>query len=90
MGCAHGCLYCYTRGYRAYPGEGKLDVYENTLHKLQDELRRKRHKPDAVYFSPASDLFQPVPDVLDMAYEVIRYLLANGIGIAFLSEAPRA
>lgn len=86
MGCAHGCLYCHTRGYRAYPGEGKLDVYENTLEKLQEELRRKRQKPDSVYFSPASDLFQPVPAVLDMAYDVIRHLLNRAIGIAFLTK----
>jgi DNA repair photolyase len=86
MGCAHGCLYCYTRGYRAYPGEGVVDVYANTLNKLQEELRRKRRKPIAVYFSPASDLFQPVPDVLNMGYEVMRYLLMHGIGVAFLTK----
>lgn len=86
MGCAHGCLYCYTRGYRAYPGEGKLDIYGNTLAKIQEELRRKRRKPEAVYFSPASDLFQPVPEVLDMAYDVLRHLLSNEIGIAFLTK----
>ena len=86
MGCAHGCLYCYTRGYRAYPGEGRVDVFVNTLEKLQNELQRKRHKPDAVYFSPASDIFQPVSDVLDLAYDVIHYLLTRGIGIAFLTK----
>ncbi len=21
-GCAHGCVYCYSRGYSSYPGEG--------------------------------------------------------------------
>jgi DNA repair photolyase len=86
MGCAHGCLYCYTRGYRAYPGEGRVDVFVNTLEKLQDELRRKRHKPAVVYFSPASDIFQPVSDVLDLAYDVIHHLFTHGIGIAFLTK----
>ncbi len=86
MGCAHGCLYCYTRGYRAYPGEDKVDVYANVLEKLQDELRRKRRKPLAIYFSPASDLFQPVPEILDLAYGVIEEILTRGIGIAFLTK----
>lgn len=86
MGCVHSCLYCYTRGYRAYPGEGKVDVYENTPERLQAELQRRKRKPDSVYFSPASDLFQPVFPVLDLAYEVIRSLLECGIGVAFLSK----
>ena len=86
MGCAHNCLYCYTRGYRAHPGEGKLDVYENAFEKLREELDRKRRKPKAVYFSPASDLFQPVPEVLDIAYDMIRHLLVREIGIAFLTK----
>lgn len=85
-GCAHGCLYCYTRGYSTYPGEGKVQFYTNTLAKLRDELRRKRKKPQAVYFSPASDLFQPVPEVLDMAYDVLEFLFKSGIGVSFLTK----
>ena len=86
MGCAHGCLYCYTRGYRVYPGEGTVHVYENTLELLRRELQRKKHKPVAIYFSPASDLFQPVPEVLDIAYRLLQEILARGIGVAFLTK----
>lgn len=86
MGCAHGCLYCYTRGYRAYPGEGTVHVYGNTLDLLRRELLRKKYKPAAIYFSPASDLFQPVPEVLDLAYHVLQEILARGIGVAFLTK----
>lgn len=85
-GCAHGCLYCYTRGYSTYPGEQRVHVYANTLVKLREELQRKRKLPLAVYFSPSSDLFQPVPEVLDLAYEVIRFLFERGIGVAFLTK----
>ncbi|MHC4398607.1 MAG: SPL family radical SAM protein [Planctomycetota bacterium] len=85
-GCAHGCVYCYARGYSNYPGDGKVRLYANTVDKLRDELRRKRKKPEAVYFSPSSDLFQPVPEVLDMAYEVLQCLFASGIGVAFLTK----
>jgi DNA repair photolyase len=85
-GCAHGCLYCYTRGYRAYPGEGTVNVYANTLELLRHELARRRQKPVAIYLSPASDLFQPVPEVLDITYRLLQDVLTRGIGIAFLTK----
>lgn len=85
-GCAHGCLYCYTRGYSTYPGEGKVILYKNTLDKLRTELARKRTKPPAVYFSPSSDLFQPVPAVLELGYRVLELLFSMNTGVAFLSK----
>jgi DNA repair photolyase len=85
-GCAHGCLYCYTRSYSNYPGENKVILFKNTLEKLKDELSRKRVKPQAVYFSPSSDLFQPVPEVLALGYSVLEFLFSKGIGIAFLTK----
>ena len=85
-GCAHECRYCYARGYLTHPGEGKVTFYTNTLAKLRDELRRKRKKPATVYFSPSSDPFQPVPEVLNMAYDVFRFLLESEIGVAFVTK----
>jgi len=85
-GCAHACRYCYTRGYSSYPGEGKILLYANTLSRLKKELPRKRQKPEAVYFSSSSDLFQPVPQVRDLAYDVLAFLLEQGIGVAFLTK----
>ncbi len=85
-GCAHGCLYCYARGYSQHPGEGKVMLYANTFEKLRAELPRKRKRPVAVYFSPSSDVFQPVTDVLDMAYEIFEYLFNVGVGVAFLTK----
>jgi DNA repair photolyase len=85
-GCAHDCLYCYARGYSIFPGENKVIVYENTLDKIKDELSRKRTKPQAVYFSPSSDIFQPVPEVLEIGHSVLEYLLSKDIGIAFLTK----
>jgi len=91
-GCAHGCLYCYTRGYSSYPGEGKIKLYQNTLAQLQRELPRKRRRPQAVYFSPSSDPFQPVAQVLDLTFSIFEYLFQNGIGVAFLTKGriPRS
>jgi DNA repair photolyase len=85
-GCAHECRYCYARGYLTHPGEGKVRFYTNTLVKLREELCRKRKKPTMVYFSPSSDPFQPVPEVLKMAYDVFRFLLESGIGVAFVTK----
>jgi DNA repair photolyase len=85
-GCAHECRYCYARGYLTHPGEGKVRFYTNTLAKLGEELRRKRKKPATVYFSPSSDPFQPVPEVLNMAYDVFRFLFESEIGVAFVTK----
>jgi len=85
-GCAHGCLYCYTRGYTTHPGENKVVLYENTLEKLKDELARKRTKPRAVYFSPSCDLFQPLPEVLALGYHILEFLFSRDIGVALLTK----
>ena len=85
-GCLHNCAYCYIRGYRTYPGDNKIAVYANTLEKLRSELGRRRTKPRAVYFSPSSDLFQPVPEVLELADAILRFLFSKGIGVAFLTK----
>ncbi len=85
-GCAHECRYCYARGYLTHPGNGNVTFYTNTLAKLRDELRRKRKKPTTVYFSPSSDPFQPVPEVLNMAYDVFKFLLESEIGVVFVTK----
>lgn len=85
-GCAHECRYCYARGYLTHPGEGKITFYTNTLAKLREELRRKRKKPTTVYFSPSSDPFQPIPEVLNMSYDVFKFLLESEIGVTFVTK----
>jgi len=85
-GCAHGCLYCYGKSYPCYPGDGRVVLYTNTLEKARRELARRSEKPTVVYFSPSSDLFQPVEEVLDTAYELLAFLLARRINVAFLTK----
>ena len=85
-GCAHGCLYCYGRSYSQYPGDGVVVVYANTADKLREELRRKRTKPPFVYFSPSTDVFQPLESVLRLAYEMFSCLLQQGVGVAFVTK----
>jgi DNA repair photolyase len=85
-GCAHGCVYCYTQGYSGYPGAGRITLLENIPELVETELKRKRHKPGRVYFSPSSDAFQPVPDVLDVTYRTMANLLEHGVEVAFLTK----
>jgi DNA repair photolyase len=85
-GCAHSCIYCYACGYTIYPGDGQVVIYKNTLEKLKTELLHKQVKPKAVYFSPSSDIFQPVPEVLNLSHSVLEFLLLRGIGVAFVTK----
>ncbi|OGT25340.1 MAG: hypothetical protein A2Z17_04630 [Gammaproteobacteria bacterium RBG_16_66_13] len=85
-GCLHDCVYCYIRGYRNYPGESRIVLYEDTLARLRDELRRAPSKPRAVYFSPSSDLFQPAQEVLELSHAILEFLFGRGIGVAFLTK----
>lgn len=85
-GCAHDCIYCYARGYSGFPGENKVIIYKNTFDKLKSELFQKRSKPQAVYFSPSSDIFQPVPQLLELSHSLLQFLLSQNIGIALLTK----
>jgi len=85
-GCVHGCLYCYTQGYRQYPGANHLVVYSNTAEQVEAELRRKRVKPRAAYFCPSCDAFQPVKQVLNQTLRTMQCLLENGVGVEFVTK----
>jgi len=86
LGCVHQCVYCYARGYAVYPGDGKVFVYENMPEKLRKELPTRRKLPRYVFFSPACDALQPVPQVLDVTYELMRILFEHGIGVNLLTK----
>jgi DNA repair photolyase len=86
-GCFHNCIYCYTKGYSQYPGDGKVMLFNNTADKLKQELVRKRKKPQAVYFCPSCDPFQPVSQILEQTYKTMAILLEAGIGVQFLTKA---
>ncbi|RLC61063.1 MAG: hypothetical protein DRI01_09110 [Chloroflexi bacterium] len=86
-GCSHNCIYCYTKGYSQYPGDGKVILFANTAEKLSKELARKRKKPQAVYFCPSCDPFQPIPQILDQTYKTMETLLKAGIGVQFVTKA---
>lgn len=86
QGCGHNCIYCYARGYRNYPGDGRVVVYENLAEKLAYEIDHKRKLPRAVFFSPSTDAFQDVSEVQAASLGAMRTLLDAGIGISFLTK----
>jgi len=86
-GCIHACIYCYTKGYSQYPGDDTVILYDNTSQKLSEELARKRKKPQAVYFCPSCDPFQPIRQILDQTYKTMEALLKAGIGVQFVTKA---
>ncbi|MEW6162583.1 MAG: radical SAM protein [Nitrospirota bacterium] len=85
-GCFHSCIYCYARGFTDVPPRGEVHLYENIPEILEEELARKRKLPSWVSFSTASDALQPVDEILEVTYRVMRMLLERGIGISFLTK----
>ncbi len=85
-GCAHNCVYCYTKGYSVYPGDDSIEIYEDMAERIADEVKRKRKKPAAVYFCPSCDPFQPMPQIQQVTFDVIKTLLENDIGVQFMTK----
>ena len=85
-GCAHGCVYCYGRGYSGYPGEDVVLVYRDTAERVERELARKRRRPLAVYFCPSCDAFQPLDAVLEQSYQSMVAILDAGVGVEFVTK----
>ncbi len=86
QGCGLGCTYCYIKSYRDYPGPNRVIVFTNTATRVAEELKRKRKRPQRVYFSPSSDAFQYLPEVQQVTYETMRVLLNAGVEVAFLTK----
>jgi DNA repair photolyase len=54
--------------------------------RIAGEIKRKRKKPTAVYFCPLCDPFQPLPEVLQITFEVMKILLENDISVQFVTK----
>ncbi len=85
-GCAHNCVYCYSKGYSIYPGDNFIEVYENMTARIADEIKRKRKKPAAIYFCPSCDPFQPLPEIQHITFEVMKIILENDISVQFVTK----
>jgi len=85
--CPHECLYCYARTFRSNPGKGRLVFCEDAAKLLDQELARKRKKPEKVYFSTSTDPFPYESNVLAAQLDVMRILLRNGIRLIVFRKA---
>lgn len=85
-GCVHNCIYCYTKGYSVYPGDNSIEIYKDMAERIADEIKRKRKKPAAVYFCPSCDPFQPVPQIQQVTFDVMKIILENDIGVQFVTK----
>jgi len=85
-GCVHNCIYCYTKGYSVYPGDDSIEIYENMAERIAEEIKHKRKKPAAVYFCPSCDPFQPIPQIQQVTFDVMKTILENDIGVQFVTK----
>ena len=87
-GCLHRCVYCYARTFPETP-QGEVHLYVNLPQRLKRELEIRQRRgswPEVITFSTASDLFQPHPRILSLAYEVLRVVLVREITVSFLTK----
>jgi DNA repair photolyase len=54
--------------------------------RIADEIKRKRKKPVAVYFCPSCDPFQPLMQIQQVTFDVMKTLLENNIGVQFVTK----
>jgi DNA repair photolyase len=81
-GCEHGCIYCYARATHEYLGfssgldfESKIMVKADAPRLLEETLRRKSWKPQAVAFSGNTDCYQPVERRLELTRKCLEVFL---------------
>ena len=86
-GCLHRCVYCYARSFPETPTK-EVHLYYDLAEKLRQELESpyRRKEVRMLTFSTASDLFQPHPEILNVAYRTLSLVLERGIGISFLTK----
>jgi DNA repair photolyase len=79
QGCAHQCAFCLARAYPTYPGDEVVNLYADTVDRLEAELSHRREKPKAVYISPATDPFPPLAEVQQETARVVEVLARHGV-----------
>jgi DNA repair photolyase len=91
-GCAHGCPFCYIRGSRRYPGEGRVLFDPRVPRRLDEALERFDAPPRQVVLSPSSDPLPPIREVRRATGEVVDILLRRGIETLLMTRGrlPRA
>jgi DNA repair photolyase len=81
-GCEHGCAYCYARPTHEYLGysagldfESRILVKRDAARLLEAELAKPNWKPQPLFFSGATDPYQPMEKDLGITRQCLEVLV---------------
>lgn len=83
--CVHRCPMCYARAY-VWSIEDKIVVYKNVPEKLEAEIRQAKLLPP-FYISQVSDALQPIPEVREITFKVVRILMRYKLSFHILTKS---
>jgi DNA repair photolyase len=78
-GCVHRCPFCSARAYPTYPGDDLVFLFSDTIERLEKELASRRRRPRAVFVSPSTDPFPPLPEIQAETARVVETLAGHGV-----------
>lgn len=82
--CVHRCPMCYARAY-PWSIDDRIVVYKNLPQKIDEELSRAKII-FPLYLSQVSDVLQPVREVREVTYEIIRVILKHNVSFHVVTK----
>ena len=82
--CVHRCPMCYARVY-PWSIEDKIVIYRNLPQKIDEELNRAKIMPP-LYLSQVSDVLQPIKEVREITYDIIRVILKHNVSFHVVTK----
>lgn len=83
-GCAFQCKYCYVREmpiqkYKEIPWGEWIDIKTNAAENYRNEIikLRKKEKPVSIFFSSATDPYQPIERKAEITRSILEEMIAN-------------
>lgn len=83
--CVHNCPMCYARAY-PWSIEDKLVVYKNLIPKLETEIKNSHILPP-FYLSQVSDALQPVPEIREITFDIVRLLMKYKLSFRVITKS---
>jgi DNA repair photolyase len=85
--CVHRCPMCYARAY-VWSIDDKIVIYKNVPEKLEAEIKKSYLLPP-FYISQVSDALQPVPQVREITFKVVRILMKYNLSFHILTKSAQ-
>ncbi len=92
-GCEHGCSYCYARPFHEYWGfnagidfESKIVVKRDAGARFRDWLARRDWVPEAVFFSGATDCYQPLERTMRLTRDCLEVAAEANQPVSILTK----